>query len=421
MKVLWITNILFPEASALLNDTKQLKGSGGWLIGGAYALADSNDNIELAIATVSRNVKELRCLEGNKMLFYILPYGKGNLKVNDEYGKYWKKIKSTFNPDIIHIHGTEYSHGLSYIKACGNDKVVLSIQGLKSEIHKYYLAGISTYKAIMNITLRDIINGTLLGSKSRFRKQGYYEKEMIANVNHIIGRTTWDRAQTWAIHPKASYYNCNETLQAVYYNGEKWEYDKCHKHTIFLSQSGYPLKGLHIVLEALVLVLKYYPNARIRIAGYDITRSKEGLKGLVLISGYGLYLKKIIHKYNLQHNVEFIGNLDAKQMKDEYLKCNLFICPSSLENSPNSLGEAQVLGTPVIASYVGGIPDMMVGYEDFLYRFDDINTLAYKICKCFELGCKFTSIEKDKALNRHNPENNKKQLISIYKAILQSK
>ena len=58
----------------------------------------------------------------------------------------------------------------------------------------------------------------------------------------------------------------------------------------------------------------------------------------------------------LEDKVSFLGPLNAEQMKAEYLRSNVFLCPSSIENSPNSLGEAQMLGVPCVASYVGGIP-----------------------------------------------------------------
>ena len=43
MKVLWITNILLPEATEMLGKGKTLKGSGGWLIGAATALLQTNE------------------------------------------------------------------------------------------------------------------------------------------------------------------------------------------------------------------------------------------------------------------------------------------------------------------------------------------------------------------------------------------
>ena len=55
---------------------------------------------------------------------------------------------------------------------------------------------------------------------------------------------------------------------------------------------------------------------------------------------------------------EFEGFLSAEKMKRLLLESNVFVCPSSIENSPNSLGEAMLLGVPCVASDVGGIADM---------------------------------------------------------------
>ena len=43
MNVLWITNITFPEAQALLTGKGSLTASGGWLLGAAGALVDQPD------------------------------------------------------------------------------------------------------------------------------------------------------------------------------------------------------------------------------------------------------------------------------------------------------------------------------------------------------------------------------------------
>ena len=82
--------------------------------------------------------------------------------------------------------------------------------------------------------------------------------------------------------------------------------------------------------------------------------------------------------------MEFKGALTATQMKEEYLKSNVFVMPSSIENSPNSLGEAMSLGVPIVASYVGGIPDMVEHKKSaFLYDFTEIHMLAHYICSIF--------------------------------------
>ena len=51
MKVLWITNILFPEAEHLLTGSGELKSSGGWMLGAANALLN-NKEVRLCVASV---------------------------------------------------------------------------------------------------------------------------------------------------------------------------------------------------------------------------------------------------------------------------------------------------------------------------------------------------------------------------------
>lgn len=69
---------------------------------------------------------------------------------------------------------------------------------------------------------------------------------------------------------------------------------------------------------------------------------KEKLK----IGSYGKYLRDEIVKYGLEEKVHFLGRLQAEDMCDAYLKSELFVSASALENSPNSVGEAMLLGMP---------------------------------------------------------------------------
>lgn len=415
MNVLWITNILFPEAEQLLTGSGELKASGGWMIGAANALL-FNPEIQLIVATVSAKVKKLIKLEGDRITYYVLPMGRGNQCVNSEYEPLWKQVKSEVCPDVVHIHGTEYSQGYSYMRACGCDNVVISIQGLTSICSYYYCYGISRKEIYKNITIRDIMKGSVLSDQKRFKKRSIYEKEMLRMAYHVIGRTSWDKSHVQAINSEAKYHFCNEILRPEFYSGEKWSYGKCSKHSIFLSQAGYPLKGLHQLLKAMPLVLEQYPDAIVRIAGSDLTKTFT-FKQRIRLSGYGKYIKSLIRKNDLKDKVFFTGSLDVEQMKREYLNANVFICPSSIENSPNSLGEAQILGTPCVASYVGGVMDMMKGDEQHLYRFEEIEMLSTKVCEVFAARERQVDM-KESALRRHDKENNSRRLYDIYKEIV---
>lgn len=414
MQVLWITNIVFPEVYKLLTGKEMSYASGGWMIGAAEALIQQPD-VTLYIASLSNEVKQLVRLEGKNNIYYMLPYGKGNNRVNHEYEHYWRQIRDEIHPDVVHIHGTELSHGLAYVDACSNKHVVVSIQGLTSVIAEYYDYGLSKSDVFRSITLRDVVRGSIYHDKKLFRQRGEYEIELIKKVNHIIGRTNWDRARTWAINPKANYYFCNEILRDTFYVGQ-WKYDKCKKHQIFVSQANYPIKGFHQLLRALPLVIKEYPDVQVKVAGGGSVC--KTFKQKMMIAGYPNFIAQLIDRLNLDSHICFLGTLNEAEMKQEYLSANLFICPSSIENSPNSLCEAQLLGVPVLAAYVGGIPDLMKGDEEHLYRFEEVEMLAMMICNVFRSSESFSGdLERERALIRHNKKTNVEQLYSIYKTV----
>ena len=413
MKVLWITNILFPEAISILsNNDGELKSSGGWILGAAESLL-KNKEICLCIATVSPLVKSLTKIDGKRCQYYILP----QIKFNEDkmYRELWQRVNAEFKADVVHIHGTETRYGNDFIKATNNKNIAVSIQGLLSSYYRYYYADIPFSEILKNITLRDILRGTLISSKRSFRIGGIKETDTLKRVNHIIGRTSWDRALTNSINPAAQYHHCDETLRDEFYTGETWNYDKCIKHSIFVSQGTYPLKGMHQLLKAMPIILRNFPDTQIRVAGKDITIANTWKRRL-LLTGYGNYLRKLIKKLNLENHITFTGNLNAYEMKQEYLNSNVFVCPSSIENSPNSLGEAQILGVPCVASYVGGVMDMMKGNEVNLYRFEEYEMLAEKICTVFTNKANNMSMQAE-ASKRHDKNNNSNTLYEIYKHI----
>lgn len=409
MRILWISNIIFPDACRAMN--LPIPVVGGWMQAGAKSLIEySEHDIELAVAA-TYNGKDLKELTVNGIKYYLIP------KNEEKLNHYFRIIKDDFSPDLTHIHGSEYPHSLSYVNACGNENVVVSIQGLVSVISKYYYGGIS--KRNLMPTLRDLLrNDSLYLQKKRMYNRGKKEVQLISKINYVIGRTRWDASHVWAINSDSKYYFCNETLRDSFYT-ETWNIKNCEKHTLFLSQAHYPIKGLQQIIEALPLVKKKYPNVKIYIAGNNFLNVSK-LKR----NGFAKYIQNRISQLNLENHINFVGMLDEKQMVNQYLKAHVFVCPSSIENSPNSVGEAQLLGVPTIASYVGGSMDMITdGETGFLYRFEEIELLAYRICQLFddeELCQTLSTQAKEAAEKRHDKKNNAKELYSIYKDILRN-
>lgn len=228
---------------------------------------------------------------------------------------------------------------------------VINIQGLVSIIAKHYTANLPI-NIQRRFTLRDFLKqNNILQQRQELERKGKLEIEAIQNTQHVIGRTTWDKACVWHINPNANYYSCNENLREAFYLNE-WSLEHCERYSIFLSQGSYPIKGLHYVLESLPLLLEKYPATKLYIAGPDITSSKN-LKEEFKKTSYAKYITELIKKLKIENNVFFTGLLNEQQICERYLNSNVFVCPSSIENSPNSLGEAMILGLPCVASNVG--------------------------------------------------------------------
>ncbi|MGM7634651.1 glycosyltransferase family 4 protein [Bacillus sp. Hm123] len=410
MNILWLVNIPLPEASRLLQE--EALPFGGWLVHASEALSDHSDT-KLSVAFPKSGVSGVQKLRGERIQYYpFAPIESPNQTQSLE------EVIEQARPDIVHIFGTELAHTLAMVNICkvAGIQVVISIQGLVSVIAKHYTLGLPQHVQ-SHFTLRDLLKqDNIKQQQKRFIARGKWEVEAIQKVEHIIGRTTWDRACTSFINPAATYHYCNETLRNEFYQHE-WDIDHCERYSIFLSQGSYPIKGLHFAIEAMPFVLKRFPNAKLYVGGPDITKSDTWREKLKL-SSYGKYIKELIEKKGLQSKVIFTGMLNENQMCARFLRSHLFACPSSIENSPNSLGEAMLLGVPSVASNVGGVMDLLQHQEEgFVYPSDAPYMLAHYICEIFaddQLALQFSRNAKRKAMALHNRELNHERLLDIY-------
>lgn len=418
MKILWLVNIPLPEACHLMGE--QPSPFGGWLINASKTLA-AQDKIALSIAFPKIKCKDVMEYHGEKIDYFAFPHVDNNDQKLMKDNRYLKTIIKKVQPNIVHIFGTEFTHSLAMVNACHDLGInsVISIQGLVSFIEKHYLANLPN-NVQKSFTFRDFVKqDNIFQQKKEFQKRGLIEVEAIQKTKNIIGRTTWDKACVLQINPTVTYHFCNEILREAFYKNE-WSLEKCEKYSIFLSQASYPIKGLHYMLEALPIILKKYPKTKLYIAGSNITASYT-LKDNLKKTSYAKYITKLIRKLNLEKHVIFTGLLDEQQMCRRYLKSHVFVCPSSIENSPNSLGEAMILGVPCVASNVGGVADMLSHEQQgFLYQVDVPYMLAHFVCELFGNDVLANTISENtrrKGLRTHDQNKNITRLLEIYHEI----
>lgn len=426
MRVLWVCNIIMPEIAVQLELTYSNRE--GWLTAMMDRFLQEQHRNKITLGIAFPVSAELGNISKEMMLgenAYCQCYGfVENLRTPEQYDNTiedrMKEIISDFKPDMIHIFGTEFPHTLACVRAYGRpSRTLISIQGVMYAYAEAYMADLPA-NVRRKVTFRDLIKkDSIVQQQKKFRKRSVNEKEALRLVGHVAGRTDFDREAVAAVNPEAKYHFLNETLRGCFYR-DRWKRKSCIPYSIFLSQGDYPIKGFHYLLQAMPAVLEKYPEAQIFVAGNNIIQNatwKDRLKR----SAYGKYLKKLIRENHLKNKVTMLGSLDAEGMKEQFLKSHVFVCPSAMENSPNSLGEAMLLGVPCVAANVGGIHNLLIdGGDGLLYPAGNVEALSEKLIEIFEkefISEKYSHNARRHARETHDADQNYYKMIRIYEEI----
>lgn len=427
MRVLWVCNIMLPAIAKELGVSYSVRE--GWISGilSRFLLETGDQSLTLGIcfpaqgelAALHRRLqlgpakKEIECYGFGEDLNHPEEY---DLSLEPRFGQ----ILSDFGPDLVHIFGTEFPHAYACAKVWNRpEKTLVGIQGLCSACAQEYMADLPEHVRNSR-TLRDVLKkDSLRRQQEKFYARSKTEEKLLRLAGHVTGRTMFDKTITSQINPASVYHFMNETMRESFYSGT-WELEKCQKFEIFVSQADYPLKGFHYLLQAMKEILQSFPQAYIAVAGNSVL-GVNGIASRLKIPGYGKYLRKLIKENRLEGKVRVLGRLGEEEMKQRYLSCHVFVCPSSVENSPNSVAEAQLLGVPVAASRAGGIPSVVEeGVGGLLFEKGNAQKLAQAVMRIFsseEYARELSRRERAFAASKYDGEANYRRLLEIYEEI----
>jgi len=128
----------------------------------------------------------------------------------------------------------------------------------------------------------------------------------------------------------------------------------------------------------------------------------------------------LIDALQLKEHVILLPPLSAEEMAAEMLRANVFLSPTSIDNSPNAVGEAMMLGLPIVSTPVGGVPSFVHHEENGLLAEPD--ALASAIIRIFDnptLAKSLGTKAYHTALRRHDREQTAEQYMSAYQDIVQ--
>jgi glycosyltransferase involved in cell wall biosynthesis len=404
MKVLWFC---LTSCSAVELEDKSILG-GGWLISLEKELR-KNKNVQLSISFFSDKNEQpfdycgvkyypVKKTKVDRVSIRLFP------RVMHKFDKKFVEVIKHVKPDLIHIHGSEFE--FTNIIGLTDVPVVLSMQSILSPYEEKYFSGISRPELFRygNWTDKLFFKSEWIIYKITkcFAKN---ERKEFKKLKYIIGRTDWDKKVSRLIAPDSKYYVVNEILRDPFYQ-TVWKKSSNQKISLVTTMSNSLYKGLETVYRTARLLKKYNIPFSWTIIGQT--------KG----SSYEKLVRRTTKIVPDDVNIIFTGQLSANDMIRELLDSDIFIQVSHIENSPNSLCEAMLLGMPIIASYVGGTSTLLKDEEDgLLYQDGEIYSLAGDILEFYhhqDFALSLAKHARQTALKRHDKTNIIKELLSSY-------
>lgn len=334
------------------------------------------------------------------------------------------RVIEEFSPDIIQCMGSEWPYGL--IAEFVSVPVVIHMMGF---LNVYYMAldmvlgySVHAFSNSADQTRASSIKRKLkhLRIKASDTQEptvrlsdllSIRERKILKAAHYYMGRTEWDRNVVKYYSPGSKYYHVEELLKPrIYEAAGKWEYSY---------QGGKPLRLLTI------------SSADDRKGNEIILRTAYLLKELLglefewHVAGSRDYFdryEKITGIHHKDVNVSLIGYIGVDAVIEELVSADLFIHPSIIDNSSHAICEAQIIGCPVIVSYVGGSMDLV---EDkvtgFLYPYNEPHTLAFLIGNLYKeknVLNKVSANATQTACVRHDPDRIAQALYQTYEDII---
>jgi glycosyltransferase involved in cell wall biosynthesis len=171
-------------------------------------------------------------------------------------------------------------------------------------------------------------------------------------------------------------------------------------------------KGLEDLLRAAVRVTACLPSVQFLIAGSDLSQP-----------GYRLQLERSAADLNLSRNVHFLG--ERSDVFDILSESDLFVLPSLSEGLSNVLLEAMIANLPVVATDIGGNPEVVEHGKTGLLiprkNVDELTAAIMQILQCPDMACRFGHAGRTRVLTEFSLENMVRQTQDLYLSLLEKR
>lgn len=405
MKILWLE---VTEPSAYVSRKLPI---GGWQ-DSLERIVKTIPEIELVVAFMSEKYSDIRKIDN---VTYVPIYAKWSLK-EKIFDSYWnvyvekmlpkvKNIIDEYKPNLIHVFGTEWP--LGQIAYHTETPVVIHVMGaIVPYNNAYYPPGYS-YRYLQCVFGGNPIKLFKLWRERRnLINREKWERSTWDIVENYMGRTQWDCSLSRMMHPGRKYFHVDEALRTVFLSGNHmWKMANDQKLRLISTGCGTFWKGPDMMLKVARILVSLGMNFEWNVIGHmddTIRRAVEKREG-------------ICYK---NCNIKVLGFKHPDELLDLLCNSTLYVHTAYIENSPNSICEAQCLGVPIVSTNVGGISSLVRnGVDGILVPANDPWQMADAIVELFkdkERMCRYSENSRSYAICRHNDEHIKYQLLECY-------
>ena len=121
-------------------------------------------------------------------------------------------------------------------------------------------------------------------------------------------------------------------------------------------------KGQLLLLESFKFLVEVNNNVKLILAGDGGMRPQ---------------IELFIKENNLSEHVSITGWISSDEIKRYLIESDAMILPSFAEGLPVAIMEAMAIGTPVLTTYIAGIPELLINRENsLLFPAGDINAIT---------------------------------------------
>ena len=421
MKVLWITSsdtFYYSDGTSKNNSYNGV----GWVASQQLHMM-RNGACELAIMFLTSD-KSAKNKEIEGVKYYPIIHSPGRLKKlwgyyhpesMDVYVSSSLQVAEAivdFCPDLIHVFGLECP--LSDIITDTKVPCIVHLQGILSACMTSFFPpaiGISETKKYGSLIRERILRNGFVHAYNMMKKGAIRERRLFLKYSNFLGRTDWDHAIT-KMYSRAdsNYYHVDEILRPEFYNAEcTAPRDNIDCINIVSTISPTLYKGLDQILRT-AEELSYH-GIRFQWTVIGVEENSEYCRLICKVLG--------MHPDN---RVKLIGCKSASEIVSIFQDTDIYFHPSYIDNSPNSICEAQMLGIPVIATNVGGVSSIVDnGKSGFLVPANEPHIAAshlIELSRNFYLRQSLSRSGRDCAVRRNNPQKIINEILNIYNRLI---